>query len=54
MCFSQILRIKAILRDIMFNRKITPENYIMAKAYLADEKRFLSLVSFFAFVPDLR
>ncbi|XP_017347875.1 coiled-coil domain-containing protein 74B isoform X1 [Ictalurus punctatus] len=36
---QEILRIKAILRDIMFNRKITPENYIMAKAYLADEKR---------------
>lgn len=45
-CFPQILRIKAILRDIVFNQKITPENYIMAKAYLADEKRFLSLVSF--------
>ncbi|XP_046723917.1 coiled-coil domain-containing protein 74B isoform X2 [Silurus meridionalis] len=36
---QEILRIKAILRDIVFNRKITPENYIMAKAYLCDEKR---------------
>ncbi|XP_026797148.1 coiled-coil domain-containing protein 74B isoform X2 [Pangasianodon hypophthalmus] len=36
---QEIVRIKAVLRDIVFNRKITPENYIMAKAYLTDEKR---------------
>ncbi|KAM9451165.1 LOW QUALITY PROTEIN: coiled-coil domain-containing protein 74B [Clarias gariepinus] len=36
--FPQILRIKAVLRDIVFNRKITPESYIMAKTYVADEK----------------
>lgn len=45
--FPQILRIKAVLRDIVFNRKITPESYIMAKTYVADEKRSLSLVSYF-------
>ncbi|KAK3555498.1 hypothetical protein QTP86_021314 [Hemibagrus guttatus] len=28
---QEILRIKAILRDIVFNRKIAPENYIMAR-----------------------
>ncbi|KAK2827361.1 hypothetical protein Q7C36_018287 [Tachysurus vachellii] len=36
---QELVRIKEVLRDIVFNRKITPENYIMAKAYLADEKR---------------
>ncbi|KAF5903698.1 coiled-coil domain-containing protein 74B-like, partial [Clarias magur] len=35
---QEILRIKAVLRDIVFNRKITPESYIMAKAYVAEEK----------------
>ncbi|XP_066502205.1 coiled-coil domain-containing protein 74B isoform X3 [Hoplias malabaricus] len=36
---QEILRIKAVLRDIIFNRRITPENYILTKAYLADDKR---------------
>ncbi|XP_072517458.1 coiled-coil domain-containing protein 74B isoform X2 [Salminus brasiliensis] len=39
LCFSQVLRIKAVLRDIVLNKKITPENYILTKAYLADDKR---------------
>ncbi|XP_029565406.1 coiled-coil domain-containing protein 74B isoform X1 [Salmo trutta] len=33
---QEIIRVKAVLRDIVFNKKITPENYIMTKAYLAD------------------
>lgn len=46
---------KALLRDIVLSKKITPENYILTKAYLVDgthkpfeEKKFpkLSLRSF--------
>ncbi|KAM6986112.1 coiled-coil domain-containing protein 74B [Aplochiton taeniatus] len=33
---QEIIRVKAVLRDIVFNKKITPENYILTKAYLAD------------------
>ncbi|XP_024238021.1 coiled-coil domain-containing protein 74A [Oncorhynchus tshawytscha] len=33
---QEIIRVKAVLRDIVFSKKITPENYIMTKAYLAD------------------
>nr|XP_046226236.1 coiled-coil domain-containing protein 74A isoform X3 [Oncorhynchus gorbuscha] len=33
---QEIIRVKAVLQDIVFNKKITPENYIMTKAYLAD------------------
>lgn len=33
------MRVKALLRDIVSNKKITPENYIMAKAYLSDGTR---------------
>jgi len=36
---SQILRVKAVLKDIVFNKKITAENYILTKALLADGKR---------------
>ncbi|XP_058613601.1 coiled-coil domain-containing protein 74B isoform X2 [Onychostoma macrolepis] len=36
---SQIQRVKAVLKDIVFNKKITAENYILTKAYLADGKR---------------
>lgn len=36
---QEILRVKAVLRDIVFNKKITAENYILTKAYLADGKR---------------
>ncbi|XP_072517460.1 coiled-coil domain-containing protein 74B isoform X4 [Salminus brasiliensis] len=36
---QEVLRIKAVLRDIVLNKKITPENYILTKAYLADDKR---------------
>ncbi|XP_056147195.1 coiled-coil domain-containing protein 74A [Lampris incognitus] len=36
---QEILRVKAVLRDIVFNKKITPENYILTKAYLADGPR---------------
>ncbi|XP_028826896.1 coiled-coil domain-containing protein 74B [Denticeps clupeoides] len=32
---QEIQRVKSVLRDIVFNRKITPENYIMTKAFLA-------------------
>ncbi|XP_076742540.1 coiled-coil domain-containing protein 74B isoform X3 [Maylandia zebra] len=36
---QEIVRVKALLRDIVSNKKITPENYIMAKAYLSDGTR---------------
>ncbi|XP_055730204.1 uncharacterized protein si:ch211-222n4.2 isoform X3 [Salvelinus fontinalis] len=36
---QEIIRVKAVLRDIVFNKKITPENYIMTNAYLADSTR---------------
>ncbi|KAK0153987.1 Coiled-coil domain-containing protein 74A [Merluccius polli] len=36
---TRILRIKAVLRDIVFNKKISPENYILTKAFLADVPR---------------
>ncbi|XP_041825821.1 coiled-coil domain-containing protein 74A [Melanotaenia boesemani] len=52
---QEITRVKALLRDIVLSKKITPENYILTKAYLIDgtcksveEKKFpkLSLQSF--------
>ncbi|XP_062410385.1 coiled-coil domain-containing protein 74B [Sardina pilchardus] len=36
---QEILHIKAVLRDIIFSRKITPENYIITKAYLSSGDR---------------
>ncbi|XP_016136436.1 coiled-coil domain-containing protein 74B-like isoform X1 [Sinocyclocheilus grahami] len=36
---QEILHVKAVLKDIVFNKKITAENYILTKAYLADGKR---------------
>ncbi|XP_042634835.1 coiled-coil domain-containing protein 74B-like isoform X2 [Cyprinus carpio] len=36
---QELLRVKAVLKDIVFNKKITAENYILTKAYLADGKR---------------
>ncbi|XP_030623886.1 coiled-coil domain-containing protein 74B [Chanos chanos] len=44
----EIVRIKAVLRDIIVNKRITPENYILTKAYLAgdsgnDEDKFPKL-----------
>ncbi|KAG9353941.1 hypothetical protein JZ751_012065 [Albula glossodonta] len=36
---QELLRVKAVLKDIVFNRKITPETYIMTKAYLAENTR---------------
>ncbi|XP_063336338.1 coiled-coil domain-containing protein 74B [Pelmatolapia mariae] len=38
---QEIVRVKALLRDIVSNKKITTENYIMAKAYLSDGTRSL-------------
>ncbi|XP_010730553.3 coiled-coil domain-containing protein 74B isoform X2 [Larimichthys crocea] len=52
---QEIVRVKALLRDIVLSKKITPENYILTKAYLVDgthksseEKKFpkLSLQTF--------
>uniref|UniRef100_A0A3P9CNI8 Si:ch211-222n4.2 n=1 Tax=Maylandia zebra TaxID=106582 RepID=A0A3P9CNI8_9CICH len=40
---QEIVRVKALLRDIVSNKKITPENYIMAKAYLSDGTVFPAL-----------
>lgn len=37
---------KALLRDIVSNKKITPENYIMAKAYLSDGTRWSGIIIF--------
>ncbi|XP_056124210.1 coiled-coil domain-containing protein 74B isoform X2 [Rhinichthys klamathensis goyatoka] len=36
---QEILRVKAVLKDIVFNKKISAENYILTKAFLADGKR---------------
>ncbi|XDV38599.1 hypothetical protein PO909_007965 [Leuciscus waleckii] len=36
---QEILRVKAVLKDIVFNKKITAENYILTKAFLGDGKR---------------
>ncbi|KAI4893202.1 hypothetical protein NFI96_018514 [Prochilodus magdalenae] len=36
---QELLRIKAVLRDIVFSKRITPENYLLTKVYLADGKR---------------
>ncbi|XP_043077146.1 coiled-coil domain-containing protein 74B [Puntigrus tetrazona] len=36
---QEIERVKAVLKDIVFNKKITAENYILTKSYLADGKR---------------
>ncbi|KAM4634116.1 coiled-coil domain-containing protein 74B [Polymixia lowei] len=36
---QEIVRVKAVLKDIVFSKKITPENYILTKAYLADGPR---------------
>uniref|UniRef100_A0A3Q1G191 Si:ch211-222n4.2 n=1 Tax=Acanthochromis polyacanthus TaxID=80966 RepID=A0A3Q1G191_9TELE len=33
---QEIIRVKALLRDIVLSKKITPENYILTKAYLVD------------------
>ncbi|XP_029921427.1 coiled-coil domain-containing protein 74B [Myripristis murdjan] len=44
---QEIVRVKALLRDIVFSKKITPENYILTKAYLADGARQASEVERF-------
>ncbi|CAL8406103.1 unnamed protein product [Arctogadus glacialis] len=36
---QEIIRIKAVLRDIVFHKKISPENYILTKAFLGDGPR---------------
>uniref|UniRef100_A0A3P8S3S6 Si:ch211-222n4.2 n=1 Tax=Amphiprion percula TaxID=161767 RepID=A0A3P8S3S6_AMPPE len=33
---QEIIRVKALLKDIVLSKKITPENYILTKAYLVD------------------
>ncbi|XP_062268176.1 coiled-coil domain-containing protein 74A isoform X2 [Platichthys flesus] len=39
---QEIIRVKSLLRDIVLSKKITPENYILTKAYLVDGTRKLS------------
>lgn len=39
LCFTQIMRVKALLRDIVLSKKISPENHILTKAYLIDGTR---------------
>ncbi|XP_030006671.1 coiled-coil domain-containing protein 74B [Sphaeramia orbicularis] len=41
---QEIIRVKAVLRDIVLSKKITPENYILTKTYLADGTRKYSEV----------
>lgn len=41
---QEILRVKALLRDIVLSKKITPENYILTKTYLTDGTRKFSEV----------
>nr|XP_040053107.1 coiled-coil domain-containing protein 74A isoform X1 [Gasterosteus aculeatus aculeatus] len=36
---QEIIRVKALLRDIVLSKKITPENYLLTKAYLVDGTR---------------
>nr|XP_020465494.1 coiled-coil domain-containing protein 74B-like isoform X2 [Monopterus albus] len=36
---QELMRVKALLRDIVLSKKITPENYILTKAYLVDGNR---------------
>ncbi|CAL8320717.1 unnamed protein product [Lota lota] len=36
---QEIIRIKAVLRDMVFHKKISPENYILTKAFLGDGPR---------------
>ncbi|KAK5851853.1 hypothetical protein PBY51_023373 [Eleginops maclovinus] len=36
---QEIIRVKALLRDIVLSKKITPENYILTKAFLVDGTR---------------
>ncbi|XP_063066062.1 coiled-coil domain-containing protein 74A [Engraulis encrasicolus] len=36
---QEIMHIKAVLRDIIFSKKISPENYIITKAYLGSGDR---------------
>ncbi|XP_051267551.1 coiled-coil domain-containing protein 74B isoform X2 [Dicentrarchus labrax] len=36
---QEIIRVKALLRDIVLSKKITPENHILTKAYLVDGTR---------------
>ncbi|XP_013126251.1 coiled-coil domain-containing protein 74B isoform X2 [Oreochromis niloticus] len=38
---QEIMHVKALLKDIVSSKKITPENYIMAKVYLSDGTRSL-------------
>ncbi|XP_035246880.1 coiled-coil domain-containing protein 74B [Anguilla anguilla] len=33
---QEIMRVKAVLKDIVFSKRVSPETYIMTKAYLAD------------------
>ncbi|XP_029024673.1 uncharacterized protein si:ch211-222n4.2 isoform X2 [Betta splendens] len=37
---QEIIHVKTLLRDIVLSKKITPENYILTKAYLVDGTRF--------------
>ncbi|XP_040013260.1 coiled-coil domain-containing protein 74B isoform X1 [Xiphias gladius] len=39
---QEIIRVKALLRDIVLSKKITTENYILTKAYLDDSTRKFS------------
>ncbi|KAK2818992.1 hypothetical protein Q5P01_024553 [Channa striata] len=39
---QEIIRVKSLLRDIVLSKKITPENYILTKAYLVDGTRTFS------------
>ncbi|XP_068609454.1 coiled-coil domain-containing protein 74B [Brachionichthys hirsutus] len=39
---QDVVGVKALLRDIVMNKKITPENYILTKAYLVDGTRKFS------------
>ncbi|XP_060917771.1 coiled-coil domain-containing protein 74A [Labrus mixtus] len=36
---QEIMRVKALLKDIVLSKKITPENFILTKAYLVDGTR---------------
>ncbi|KAJ7988478.1 hypothetical protein DPEC_G00323980 [Dallia pectoralis] len=48
---QEITRVKTVLRGVMFNKKIAPENHIMTKAYLADSSSKAGVVRFPQLAP---
>ncbi|KAL0965417.1 hypothetical protein UPYG_G00281040 [Umbra pygmaea] len=43
---QEIIHVKSVLQDIVFNKKITPEIYTLTKAYLADSTSKVDVLRF--------